>query len=202
MTTPASYYDTLGVAPSASPEEIRSAFHRAALRWHPDRNPGDPGAERRFKAAASAYETLRDPQRRRAYDLGVALPHGAQGPRQAAAAGHGGWGHGGRGWGRGCRGRWGQGCGHGGRHARGAGGWTHWTPEHLVDISLSAEEASAGCERRFLVSTGAARTTVVLQLPPGLSDGAMLRVSSPSPDDGPGVTGEFILRITIDPDVR
>ncbi len=61
-------YLTLGVPPSASAGEIRTAWRRTALDTHPDRNPGNIVAERRFKAAAAAYELLGDPRRRAAWD--------------------------------------------------------------------------------------------------------------------------------------
>ncbi len=68
MPLEADPYVTLGVPPSASAGEIRTAWRRTALATHPDRNPGDAAAERRFKAAAAAYELLGDPHRRAAWD--------------------------------------------------------------------------------------------------------------------------------------
>lgn len=62
------YYDILGVGPTASEEEIKRSYRRLALKYHPDRNPGDRQAEDRFKEAAEAYEVLRDPEKRRLYD--------------------------------------------------------------------------------------------------------------------------------------
>jgi len=62
------YYQTLGVARGASAEEIKKAYRKAALRYHPDRNAGDPQAEEMFKACAEAYEVLSDPDKRRLYD--------------------------------------------------------------------------------------------------------------------------------------
>jgi molecular chaperone DnaJ len=64
------YYEVLGVSRDATTEEIKNAFRRKARETHPDANPGDPNAERRFREAALAYEVLSDPQRRAAYDRG------------------------------------------------------------------------------------------------------------------------------------
>ncbi len=64
----ADYYETLGVAKSADEKELKSAFRRLAMQFHPDKNPGDAAAEHRFKEIGEAYETLKDPQKRAAYD--------------------------------------------------------------------------------------------------------------------------------------
>jgi molecular chaperone DnaJ len=62
------YYEILGVARSATDQEIKSAYRKLALKNHPDRNPGDKHAEERFKEAAEAYAVLADAQKRAAYD--------------------------------------------------------------------------------------------------------------------------------------
>lgn len=62
------YYEILDISRNASGEEIKRAYRRTAMRYHPDRNPGDPEAELRFKEAAEAYEVLRDPNKRARYD--------------------------------------------------------------------------------------------------------------------------------------
>jgi molecular chaperone DnaJ len=62
------YYELLGVAKGASTDEIRSAFRKLALKYHPDRNPGDKEAERKFKDISEAYDVLSDEQKRKLYD--------------------------------------------------------------------------------------------------------------------------------------
>src|SRR3974390_306511 len=67
-TTSKDYYAILGVKKTASQEEIRKAFRKAARKYHPDVNPGDKKAEEKFKEINEAYEVLSDPQKRHKYD--------------------------------------------------------------------------------------------------------------------------------------
>ncbi len=62
------YYRILGIEPTATAEEIKRAYRKLALQYHPDRNPGDRAAEERFKEIAEAYEVLADPAKRAKYD--------------------------------------------------------------------------------------------------------------------------------------
>ncbi|MEO0418222.1 MAG: molecular chaperone DnaJ [Pseudomonadota bacterium] len=62
------YYDTLGVSRDIDDKSLKSAYRKLAMKYHPDRNPGDAQAEAKFKACAEAYEVLKDPQKRAAYD--------------------------------------------------------------------------------------------------------------------------------------
>jgi len=74
------YYEVLEVSKSASAEEIKKAYRKKALQYHPDKNPGDKAAEEKFKEAAEAYEVLSDPQKRQRYDqFGHAGVGGASG---------------------------------------------------------------------------------------------------------------------------
>ena len=76
------HYEILGVKQTADEEEIKRAFRSRALRVHPDRNPGDPRAAAKFNRVNEAYEVLSDPDRRRAYDIALALGEEI-GPRPA-----------------------------------------------------------------------------------------------------------------------
>ncbi|MEE9375086.1 MAG: molecular chaperone DnaJ [Rhizobiaceae bacterium] len=64
----ADYYETLGVSRNADEKELKSAFRKKAMKYHPDRNPDDSTAEGKFKEIGEAYEALKDPQKRAAYD--------------------------------------------------------------------------------------------------------------------------------------
>src|SRR5690606_5730762 len=68
MPTTRDYYEILGVERNASSEEIKRAYRRLAMKYHPDRNPNDAEAEAKFKECAEAYEVLSDAERRSVYD--------------------------------------------------------------------------------------------------------------------------------------
>jgi molecular chaperone DnaJ len=68
MSSKRDYYEVLGVTRTANDQEIKSAYRRLAVKYHPDKNPGDAEAEEKFKEAAEAYQVLSDPDQRRRYD--------------------------------------------------------------------------------------------------------------------------------------
>src|SRR5579883_1692573 len=85
------YYEVLGVNRSATEQEIKSAYRKLAVRYHPDKNPGDAAAEEKFKEAAEAYSILSDADQRARYDR-----YGHAGVSSGASAG---WGAGAQGFG-------------------------------------------------------------------------------------------------------
>lgn len=78
------YYELLGVAQNAAPEEIKKAYRKRAIMYHPDKNEGSKEAEEKFKEVTEAYEVLKDPEKRSVYDR-----YGAQGLKRGAGAGGG-----------------------------------------------------------------------------------------------------------------
>lgn len=182
------HYNVLGVGQDAGLEEIRRAFRREALRWHPDRNPGDAIAERRFKAAAQAYEVLQDPEKRHVYDSKL---NGT-----AAETGFPGYG-GRRNRGRGCgRGR-GRRCGRRFYRKPWTDGLSSPSDDHLVEVELDPAETMTGCERRIELDSFFGQKTLIVRLPPGLEDGNVLRLIGNTREGFREVGGDIYLRIKV-----
>ncbi len=82
------YYDILGVSKNASVNDIKKAYRKLARKYHPDLNPGDKASEQKFKEINEAHETLKDPEKKKQYDLYGSL--GAHGGAGTAGGGRGG----------------------------------------------------------------------------------------------------------------
>ena len=90
MAAKRDYYEILGVSKGASADELKKAYRKLAIKYHPDKNPGDKEAEEKFKELAEAYDVLSDPDKRQRYDQ---FGHAGVGS-SAASGGAGGFGGG------------------------------------------------------------------------------------------------------------
>ena len=139
------YYEVLGVNKDASTEEIKKAYRKAAMKYHPDRNPGDKEAEAKFKEVGEAYEVLSDDGKRSRYDQ-----FGFAGVDPNYGAGAGGYGGSGFGGGFGGFGDFGDIFSEffGGGSSRGASQNAPRRGENIMThLELTFEEAAFGCEK-------------------------------------------------------
>ncbi len=141
------YYQLLGVARNATPDEIKAAYRKQALKHHPDRNQGDKAAEEKFKEINQAYEVLSDPNKRRLYDQVGPAGFAAGGVGSGAGAGHGGF----QGFGGGGAGPEAFGDAFGdlfenlfGARAGGGGGRSRHGSDLKIEVELTLEQAYNG----------------------------------------------------------
>ena len=200
------YYGTLGVRRGASDKEIKSAFRRLARRFHPDINPGNAAAERRFKEINEAHEVLGNPDSRRKYDkYGENWMHADRiedmqgaggfrsGPGMGGGSGHGSGGIGGLG------DIFGQFFG--GDRGDGMFRERAQRPLHAQELSveITLKEAFQGARRSIRVSDGAgAMRNLEATIPPGVETGSRVRMSG-----APGGAGaEIVLKVVVKPDPK
>ena len=178
------YYEVLGVSKTASEDEIKKAFRKLAVKYHPDKNPGDKEAEKKFIEANEAYEVLSDKQKRARYDqFGHAGVGGAAGNPFGGSGRTGNFNFNGQSFnfdfgGGGFDDILGSIFGFGGTHRRPARG-----RDYQVSITIDFEEAIFGATKTIEVQD----ETIKLKIPAGIFDGQTIRIAGkggPAPSGG------------------
>ena len=204
------YYGTLGVKRDASEKDIKSAFRRLARRFHPDINPGNAAAEKRFKEINEAHEILGDPDSRRKYDkYGDNWMHadrieemqGSGGFRSGPGMG-GGFGHGSGGIG-GIGDIFGQffGADRGDGMFRGRAQRPPQPRELSVEITL--KEAFQGTQRSMRVADGAGGTrNIEATIPAGVDTGSRIRMSGAAAESQSAAGADLVLKVDVKSDPK
>jgi DnaJ-class molecular chaperone len=206
-------YRVLNVPRDADPAAIKAAYRKLAKRLHPDRNPGDAGAEQRFKEITRAYELLSDSKKRRRFDRGEidaeGRPRGFGGFGAQRPGGFGGQGAGGFGsfediLGRMFGGAFGRGSPQGAeellRRGRAQGSETPASADRRYRIEVDFLTAARGGEVRLELAGGRA---LKLDVPPGTEDGRVLRLRGQGePGAGGTPAGDALVTIVVRPDPR
>ncbi len=211
------YYQVLGVAKNASEKEIKQAFRKLARKYHPDVNPGDRGAEQKFKEINEANEVLSDPEKRRKYDqLGANWKQYEQYARRPSTGGggFGGFrmdfeGAGGGfsdffktffGGGIDLEELFGQAAGGGRREGRrGFGAAPGIGRDVSAEVEVTLEEACQGTTRRLSLEGGAGAEYFDVRIPAGVKDGSKVRIPGKGERAVGGGAGDLYLDVRIKP---
>jgi curved DNA-binding protein len=193
------YYQILGLGKDASPEAIKKAFRKLAVKYHPDKNPGNKEAEEKFKEINEAYAVLSDPEKKaqfdrfgsagfhqrysqedifRGFDVGDLFKDMGYGTDDVFARIFGG----------GFQARGGQGFG--GRKQRG--------DDFTMELPITFRESFAGGEKRVAFMRGSQREELLVKIPAGVESGARLRVQGKGGEGvGGGPSGDLYLTIQV-----
>jgi DnaJ-class molecular chaperone len=194
-------YEALGVARTASVDEIRKAYRKLAKQSHPDLHPGDKQAEARFKEISAAHDLLSDPEKRARFDRGEIDAEGHEAPPRGAWSGARG----------GAKYHRAESFGDAadldellkemfGRQARGGEGFQARGPDVSYAMSVSLREAALGAEKTVTMPDG---RTLTIRIPPGVADGQRLRLRGQGmPGLGGGPAGDALVEVTVEPDPR
>jgi DnaJ-class molecular chaperone len=200
-------YEVLGVKPTATADEIRKAYRKLAKEFHPDLNPGKPAAEARFKAVATAYDLLSDPEKRARYDRGEIDESGAERPRYSYRP-HA---EGAQGWKYQPEGEvdigdlddlfsmFGRGGARGGPRGGGRAGegFSMPGPDRHYSLTIDFVTAATGGKQRLALSPD---QWLDVTIPPGIEQGQVLRLKGKGgPGLGGGPVGDALIEIHIAP---
>lgn len=190
------YYEVLGVNKGASDDEIKKAFRKLAIKYHPDKNPGNKEAEEKFKEASEAYEVLSDKQKRQRYDQFGHAGLGGNGGGNPFGGAYGGNPFGGFG-GAGQNVEFDLNDLFGSIFGGGFGGFrgARRGRDMRTSVTISFEEAIFGVTKDINVDG----ETVKLKIPAGIYDGQQIRLSGrggPAPSDD-GERGDLYVEIRV-----
>ncbi len=191
-----SYYDMLGVSKGASNNEIKKAFKKKAMEFHPDHNNNDPKAEEKFKKVNEAYAVLKDKDKRKQYDQFGAEGFKKRYTQEDIFSGFDineilrGFGFGGGG-----RSQSGFDDIFGGR-ARGP----RKGQDMMSEITVTFEEAARGTEKKFSIDRGGRNEDTAVKIPPGISEGKKLRLAGKGfPGTHGGPPGNLYFKVHVLP---
>lgn len=190
------YYDILGVSKGASDNEIKKAFKKKAMEFHPDHNENNPKAEEKFKDVNEAYAVLKDKDKRKQYDTFGAEGFNKRYTQEDIFQGfdinevlHG-FGFGGRGAPSGFDEFFG-----GGRSRRPRKG-----QDMMSEITVTFEEAARGTEKNFTIDRGGRNEDTSVKVPPGISEGKKLRLAGKGfPGSNGGPSGDLYFKVRVLP---
>lgn len=187
------YYEVLGVNKKASPEDIKRAYRKLAVKYHPDKNPGNKQAEDKFKEASNAYQVLSDPEKRKIYDIrGHAGVHdsGFQGFNNFDEI----FSQFGDIFGQQIFGNFGDVFGDvfskRGSHFNSRPGG-----DMQSKLSITFEESVFGAEKQIRIDN----RTITVKIPPGIKDGQMLRLAGQGKSVSGGNRGSLHVKISVQP---
>ena len=198
------YYEVLGVSKDADEATLKKAYRQVAKKYHPDMNPGDAEAEKKFKEASEAYAVLSDPEKRRQYDqFGHAAFDGSAGAGGGSRSYHfgGGFGDGFSGGNSGFGNDFGSGNSGFGDGFSGTGSSFGGRGSDLhADITVSFDEAALGGDKVINLSDPSApgRTqSLQVHIPAGIDDGQSIRLRGKGQMGRNGQAGDLLLKVKL-----
>ena len=200
----ADYYKVLGVEKGATADDIKKAFRKLAVKYHPDRNQGDKQAEEKFKEINEAYAVLSDPEKKQQYDTFGSTGFHQQYSQEDIFRGFdfgGAFKDMGMGGGEDIFSRlFGGGFGRGGR-----GGGFRSGPrrgeDHEMEVEVGFRDAALGAERLIAFRRNGKREELKVRIPAGVDNGSRIRVAGKgAAGDGGGEPGDLFLQLKVTPD--
>ncbi len=202
------YYKALGIEKGASADDIKKAFRKLAVKYHPDRNPNDKSAEDKFKEINEAYAVLSDPKKKEQYDTFGSSGFHQQYSQEDIFRGFdfgnaykdmgGGFGGGGAEdiFSRLFGGAFGRGGGRGGFQAGPQRGG-----DHEMEITVSFRDAALGAEKQIAFRRNGQREELKIKIPAGVDNGSKIRIAGKGAQgEGGGPTGDLFLILRVLPD--